>query len=301
MASPLTTPLADRWNALLQLLDGIAQEHPDALLASSMRVEDTLLIHALMQLPTRPGACRTWSADSENRPQRDQFLPNLQPNSRAIGQKDGEKWAAAVDLQPATSKSGRFPGVFMLDTGRLHQETLDIVGVIEQRYGINVQLMHPKPEAVKDYIATHGLNAFYESVELRKLCCDIRKVEPLRRALAGHSAWITGQRREQSSTRAELPETQWDEAFGLHKYNPLASWSTDEVWAVVRPLGIPYNPLHDRGYPSIGCECCTRAIRPGEDIRAGRWWWEQRNNAECGLHTSVNAHHHEHTDPTPAA
>lgn len=246
MASPLPTALADRWNALLQLLDGIAQEHPDALLASSMGVEDTLLIHALMQLPTRLG-------------------------------------------------------VFMLDTGRLHQETLAMVGTIEQRYGITVQLMHPEPEAVKHYIATHGLNAFYESVELRKLCCDIRKVEPLRRALAGHSAWITGQRREQSSTRAELPEAQWDEAFGLHKYNPLASWSTGEVWAVVRALNIPYHPLHDRGYPSIGCECCTRAIRPGEDIRAGRWWWEQRNNLECGLHTHVNtASHNAHTDPTSA-
>ncbi|MBZ0225242.1 MAG: phosphoadenylyl-sulfate reductase [Comamonas sp.] len=246
MASPLTTALADRWNALLQLLDGIAQEHPDALLASSMGVEDTLLIHALMQLSTRLG-------------------------------------------------------VFMLDTGRLHQETLAMVGTIEQRYGITVQLMHPEPEAVKHYIATHGLNAFYESVELRKLCCDIRKVEPLRRALAGHSAWITGQRREQSSTRAELPEAQWDEAFGLHKYNPLASWRTGEVWAVVRALNIPYHPLHDRGYPSIGCECCTRAIRPGEDIRAGRWWWEQRNNLECGLHTHVNtASHNAHTDPTSA-
>ena len=154
---------------------------------------------------------------------------------------------------------------------------------------------------MRDYVNTHGLNAFYDSVELRQRCCGIRKVEPLRRALAGHSAWITGQRREQSATRAELPEAQWDDAFGLHKYNPLASWSTEEVWAVVRALDIPYNPLHDQGYPSIGCEPCTRAIRPGEDIRAGRWWWEQRSSLECGLHTSVNASHHDHTAPTPAA
>ncbi|QXL84407.1 phosphoadenylyl-sulfate reductase [Comamonas sp. NLF-1-9] len=247
MANTLTTPLAQRWNALLALLQGIAEEHPDALLASSMGVEDTLLIHALMQVPTRLG-------------------------------------------------------VFMLDTGRLHKETLAMVGTIEQRYGITVQVLHPEPEAVRNYVQTHGLNAFYESVELRKLCCDIRKVQPLRRVLAGHSAWITGQRREQSSTRAELPEAQWDEAFGLHKYNPLASWHTDEVWAVVRALDIPYNPLHDRGYASIGCECCTRAIRPGEDIRAGRWWWEQRNNAECGLHTAANAASPlEPADPPPAA
>ena len=192
MGTTLSSPLAQRWNALLNLLEGIAQEHPDALLASSMGVEDTLLIHALMQLPKRLG-------------------------------------------------------VFMLDTGRLHQETLALAGAIEQRYGITIQTMHPDPTAVHDYVATHGLNAFYESVELRKRCCGIRKVEPLRRALAGHSAWITGQRREQSATRAELPEVQWDEAFGLHKYNPLASWSTEEVWAVVRALEIPYNPLNDQG------------------------------------------------------
>ena len=246
MGTALSTPLAQRWNALLDLLEGIAQEHPDALLASSMGVEDTLLIHALMQLPRRLG-------------------------------------------------------VFMLDTGRLHPETLALASAMEQRYGITIQLMRPDPAAVRDYVNTHGLNAFYDSVELRQRCCGIRKVEPLRRALAGHSAWITGQRREQSATRAELPEAQWDDAFGLHKYNPLASWSTEEVWAVVRALDIPYNPLHDRGYPSIGCEPCTRAIRPGEDIRAGRWWWEQRNSLECGLHTSVNASHHDHTAPTPAA
>ena len=246
MGTALSTPLAQRWNALLDLLEGIAQEHPDALLASSMGVEDTLLIHALMQLPRRLG-------------------------------------------------------VFMLDTGRLHPETLALASAMEQRYGITIQHLRPDPAAVRDYVSTHGLNAFYDSVELRQRCCGIRKVEPLRRALAGHSAWITGQRREQSATRAELPEAQWDDAFGLHKYNPLASWSTEEVWAVVRALDIPYNPLHDRGYPSIGCEPCTRAIRPGEDIRAGRWWWEQRNSLECGLHTSVNASHHDHTAPTPAA
>jgi len=247
METTLPPPLAARWDALLKRLERISEEHPDALLASSMGVEDTLLIHALMQLPRRLA-------------------------------------------------------VFMLDTGRLHQETLAMVGVIEQRYGITVQVMHPEPEAVREYVQTHGLNAFYESVALRKLCCDIRKVQPLRRALAGHTAWITGQRREQSVTRAELPEAQWDDAFGLRKYNPLASWSTEEVWAVVRALNIPYHPLHDRGYPSIGCECCTRAIRPGEDIRAGRWWWEQRNNAECGLHTSANAAApYESPDPTPAA
>ena len=124
----------------------------------------------------------------------------------------------------------------------------------------------------------------YESVDLRRACCQIRKVEPLRRALAGRGAWITGQRRAQSTTRGELPLEEADATFGLHKFNPLAEWSEEEVWAVIRALDIPYNPLHDQGYPSIGCEPCTRAIRPGEDVRAGRWWWSPRTSSECGLH-----------------
>ncbi|WP_323018300.1 phosphoadenylyl-sulfate reductase [Castellaniella sp.] len=231
MPTSLTAALSRHWQDLLARLDEIAADYPDAVLASSMGVEDTLLIHALAQLP-RP------------------------------------------------------LGVFMLDTGRLHAETLAMTDVIRDRYGIAVQIMHPDPAAVQAHVAAHGEFAFYESVALRKECCGIRKVEPLRRALAGHTAWITGQRREQSVTRTELPESQWDETFGLQKFNPLAAWTNDEVWAVVRALGIPYNPLHDRGYPSIGCEPCTRAVRPGEDPRAGRWWWEQRDSRECGLHAS---------------
>jgi phosphoadenosine phosphosulfate reductase len=121
-------------------------------------------------------------------------------------------------------------------------------------------------------------------VDLRKACCQIRKVEPLKRALAGRGAWITGQRRAQSTTRGELPLEEHDQTFGLYKFNPLAEWSEEEVWSAIRALGIPYNPLHDQGYPSIGCEPCTRAIRPGEDLRAGRWWWESSDSKECGLH-----------------
>ncbi|MGB6242295.1 MAG: phosphoadenylyl-sulfate reductase [Castellaniella sp.] len=231
MPTPLTASLSRLWQAVLARLGEIAADHPDAVLASSMGVEDTLLIHALAQLP-----------------------------------------------QPL--------GVFMLDTGRLHAETIAMVDVIRERYGIVVQRMHPDPAAVQAHVAAHGEFAFYESVALRKECCGIRKVEPLRRALAGHTAWITGQRREQSVTRTELPEFQWDETFGLWKFNPLAAWTSEDVWAVIRALDIPYNPLHDRGYPSIGCEPCTRAVRPGEDARAGRWWWEQRDSRECGLHAS---------------
>jgi len=174
--------------------------------------------------------------------------------------------------------------VFTLDTGRLHAETLGMLDRIASTYCREVQVYKPDSQAVADHVARHGAYAFYESVELRKACCEIRKVEPLRRALAGRSAWITGQRRAQAATRGELPEEEHDPVFGLYKYNPLASWSEEDVWNVIHALEIPYNPLHDQGYPSIGCEPCTRAIRPGEDVRAGRWWWESSDSKECGLH-----------------
>ncbi|CAB3895951.1 MULTISPECIES: phosphoadenylyl-sulfate reductase [Achromobacter] len=174
--------------------------------------------------------------------------------------------------------------VFTLDTGRLHAETLGVLDAVRERYGREVTVYRPDAGAVERHVAEHGAYAFYESVDLRRACCQIRKVEPLRRALAGRGAWITGQRRAQSTTRGELPLEEADATFGLHKFNPLAEWSEEEVWAVIRALDIPYNPLHDQGYPSIGCEPCTRAIRPGEDLRAGRWWWESSDSKECGLH-----------------
>ncbi|TAM06952.1 MAG: phosphoadenylyl-sulfate reductase [Paraburkholderia sp.] len=181
-------------------------------------------------------------------------------------------------------------GIFSLNTGRLHAETLGMIDRVRERYGYEIEQFHPQPDAVDEYVAKHGLNAFYESVELRKRCCEIRKVEPLNRALADVSAWVTGQRREQSVTRAELHEEEQDNARGIAKFNPLADWSEAEVWAYVRAFDVPENPLHARGYPSIGCEPCTRAVRPGEDSRAGRWWWESRDTKECGLHiTSVSA------------
>jgi phosphoadenosine phosphosulfate reductase len=178
-------------------------------------------------------------------------------------------------------------GIFSLNTGRLHVETLAMTDRIRERYGYEIEQLHPLPEAVDEYVQTQGLNAFYESVELRKRCCEIRKVEPLNRALAGVEAWVTGQRREQSVTRAELHEQEQDAARNIAKYNPLADWSEGEVWAYLKRYDVPVNPLHARGYPSIGCEPCTRAVRPGEDSRAGRWWWESRDSKECGLHVST--------------
>jgi phosphoadenosine phosphosulfate reductase len=174
--------------------------------------------------------------------------------------------------------------IFTLETGRLHAETLAVVTRIKETYGYDVALYRPQPEAVDQYVAKNGLNAFYDSVDMRKECCRIRKVEPLKRALSGHQAWITGQRRSQSSTRATLDIQEFDEAHGLAKFNPLADWSEEDVWRYIRDNNVPYNLLHDKGYPSIGCEPCTRAIQPGEDVRAGRWWWENPESKECGLH-----------------
>jgi phosphoadenosine phosphosulfate reductase len=174
--------------------------------------------------------------------------------------------------------------IFSLETGRLHQETLGMLERIRDTYDYEVRLYKPEPAAVDAYVRQNGLNAFYDSVEMRKECCRIRKVEPLKRALAGNKAWITGQRRAQSTTRAELAVQEDDAAHGMQKFNPLADWSEQDVWDYIRANKVPYNPLHDKGYPSIGCEPCTRAIQPGEDVRAGRWWWENPESKECGLH-----------------
>ncbi|MDB5795116.1 MAG: phosphoadenylyl-sulfate reductase [Noviherbaspirillum sp.] len=174
--------------------------------------------------------------------------------------------------------------IFTLETGRLHKETLGVLDRIREKYGYDVVLYKPEPEAIDLYVKTNGLNAFYDSIDMRKECCRIRKVEPLNRALAGNKAWVTGQRRAQSTTRSSLEVQEHDEAHGMTKFNPLAAWSEEDVWNYIRANGVPYNPLHDNGYPSIGCEPCTRAIQPGEDVRAGRWWWENPETKECGLH-----------------
>ncbi len=174
--------------------------------------------------------------------------------------------------------------IFTLETGRLHKETLGMLDRVREQYGYEIAQYKPDPAAIEAYVSANGLNAFYDSVEMRKECCRIRKVEPLNRALAGNKAWLTGQRRAQSTTRAELAVQEDDPAHGMQKFNPLADWSEADVWNYIRSNGVPYNPLHDKGYPSIGCEPCTRAIQPGEDIRAGRWWWENPESKECGLH-----------------
>jgi len=174
--------------------------------------------------------------------------------------------------------------IFSLDTGRLPAETYDLMGEVQKHYGLKLKLFYPRHDLIEAFTLEHGVNAFYDSVELRKACCQIRKVEPLQRALAGKKAWITGQRAQQAATRDGLPLHQFDEDNGLEKFNPLAAWSEKEVWAYIRSHDVPYNALHNKHFPSIGCAPCTRAISVGEDIRAGRWWWESPENKECGLH-----------------
>ena len=176
--------------------------------------------------------------------------------------------------------------IFTLDTGRLHADTLNVISAIRERYAYDVRVFRPDPAAVAEYVERFGRDAFYESVDLRKRCCHIRKVEPLERALAGKEAWITGQRRDQAATRAGLNVREYDEARGIVKFNPLADWTEGEVWDVIRERDIPYNALHDQGYRSIGCAPCTRPTVAGEDVRAGRWWWELRDARECGLHVA---------------
>jgi phosphoadenosine phosphosulfate reductase len=173
---------------------------------------------------------------------------------------------------------------FTLDTGRLPEATYDVMQATEQRYGSIVKVYFPDASAVEALVTRNGINGFYESVENRKACCGVRKLEPLARALAGRPAWVTGLRSAQSVTRTDTPSREHDAERKLDKFNPLHDWSERDVWAYIRAFDVPYNALHDQFYPSIGCAPCTRAISPGEDIRAGRWWWEDPALKECGLH-----------------
>jgi len=177
-------------------------------------------------------------------------------------------------------------GIFVLDTRRLHDDTLALIPAIHDRYGLDVEVYEPQAEAVTNYVYFYGRDAFYGSTELRRKCCDIRKVEPLARALAGKRAWITGQRRDQASNRAQLADQEFDAANGIEKFNPLADWTEAAIWEYIHAQQVPYNRLYDQGYRSIGCAPCTRPVLPGEEVRAGRWWWERTEAKECGLHVA---------------
>ncbi len=178
--------------------------------------------------------------------------------------------------------------IFTLDTGRLPKETYEVMQQAKQHYKHEIKVYFPDASDIEDYVTQYGPNAFYDSVELRKRCCAIRKVKPLKRALKGKQAWLTGMRRSQAVTRSELPVSEYDETFGLQKFSPLSDWSNSEVWSYIKAFDVPYNKLHDQGVASIGCAPCTRAITAGEDIRAGRWWWENPESKECGLHVKAS-------------
>jgi phosphoadenosine phosphosulfate reductase len=184
----------------------------------------------------------------------------------------------------AIAASGAKIDVFTLDTGRHFPETLDTLEASENRYGLNIRVMFPDAREVEELVARDGIYGFRLAVENRKSCCDVRKVRPLKRALEGAKGWVTGLRREQSVGRSHVPFAAWDAENALYKLNPIADWSLEQLEAYIAANNVPINPLHARGFPSIGCQPCTRAIKPGEDIRAGRWWWENEDGKECGLH-----------------
>ena len=177
--------------------------------------------------------------------------------------------------------------VFTLDTGRLFKETYSVWSRMLEKYDKKIEVYYPQQESLQEFVSNHGPNSFYASVENRKTCCGIRKVEPLSRALSGKEVWITGIRADQSENRKQMDWVEWDEGRGLIKVHPLFDWTLEEVKAYIRKHDVPYNALHDRGYPSIGCAPCTRAVQDGEDFRAGRWWWESASKKECGLHLNT--------------
>jgi phosphoadenosine phosphosulfate reductase len=177
--------------------------------------------------------------------------------------------------------------IFSIDTGRLPEQTHELLARLEERYGRRIRLVYPDARALQNLVGTQGVNGFHKSPLARLSCCEVRKVEPFKRAIAGFNAWVTGVRREHSLTRAQGQAEEWDAQYGLYKLSPLLDWTEEQVWQYIRARRLPYNALHDQQYPSIGCAPCTRAIRPGEHRRAGRWWWEESASRECGLHPRV--------------
>ncbi len=211
----------------------------------------------------------------------DEFHPRL-----ALAASFGAEDVVVIDMLARLDRGAR---VFTLDTGRLPGETYELMEAVRARYGLTIEVYFPQAAAVEAMVREHGVNLFYVDVGLRRRCCHVRKVEPLRRALEGLDAWITGLRRGQAATRAAVRKVEVDaDHGGIIKLNPLADWTEEQVWAYIRAHDVPYNPLHDRGYPSIGCAPCTRPVAPGEDPRAGRWWWERPESRECGLHVRAS-------------
>ena len=203
------------------------------------------------------------------------------PNKVTLGSSLGAEDQVLLDIM---SKCCNNFSVFTLDTGRLFPETYDLIDVTNKKYGMAIKVFFPDSKQVEEMINSKGINLFYDSIENRKLCCHIRKIEPLKKALPGNEVWVTGLRKDQSLYRFYTKLVEWDSNHNIIKVNPLLNWTEKDVWVYIKQHDVPYNPLHDKGYPSIGCQPCTRAIKSGEDFRAGRWWWEVSENNECGLH-----------------
>jgi phosphoadenosine phosphosulfate reductase len=174
--------------------------------------------------------------------------------------------------------------IFSIDTGRLYPETYELIERLQKRYGRALRIYYPDAANLENWVGEHGINGFRDGLDQRRGCCGTRKVEPFRRAISGRNAWVTGIRRGQSASRAQAAPVEWDREYGLHKVSPLLEWSENEIWEYIRKKRLPYNTLHDSGFPSIGCAPCTRAVQAGEPERSGRWWWERNDSPECGLH-----------------
>ena len=207
------------------------------------------------------------------------FVENF--NNVALSSSLGVEDQVLTDLLLNKDKNAN---IFTLDTGRLHPETYDVMDATNLKYQIKINVFFPQNQMVEELYQTQGINGHYESIDNRKRCCNIRKIEPLNRALENVDIWITGLRASQSITRIDMPLVEYDAAFDVIKVNPLIKWSETDVWDYIKENRVPYNKLHDKGFPSIGCAPCTRAIKEGEDVRAGRWWWENPEHKECGLH-----------------
>ncbi len=199
----------------------------------------------------------------------------------SLGLEDQVLTAMMASINKKNESKGR---IFTIDTGRLFPECYQLIDRTNDKYDINIEVYSPEHTGIEKYVRGHGINAFYQSIELRKACCQCRKLEPLRRALSTLDVWICGLRSSQAVTRSCIQVVEWDANNNLIKVNPLAHWTEGQVWEYIKAHKVPYNKLHDHGFPSIGCQPCTRAIEPGEDIRAGRWWWEDSEHKECGLH-----------------
>jgi phosphoadenosine phosphosulfate reductase len=208
-------------------------------------------------------------------------LSQFPPDKVALATSFGAEDQVLTDMICSVNAGVR---VFTLDTGRLFQETYGVMQRTQERYGLAIDLYAPDPKELADLVRLKGPNLFYESVENRKACCHVRKVAPLKRALRATEVWICGNRRDQALTRADLEPVEWDDANGLIRVCPLYNWTEDDVWKYIKENRVPYNALHDEGFRSIGCAPCTRAVRQGEDVRSGRWWWESPEHKECGLH-----------------